>query len=124
MSAAVVTKEPCHRSEIAADSGEMGLELREVVEHVVGDSPHRLVRGIDPIVRGAGFAVPGRPRSSEFENLLDHLGDGVRRVAIINVGSFFHHDAPPPAGWYPSHSSGKVEVWNQELTSRWLTSLW
>jgi hypothetical protein len=70
-----------------------GLDLGEVVDHVVGYPPDGFVWRVDPIAGRARFAVPRRPGVDQTENVIDHAGHDVGRVALIGLGTLVCHDA-------------------------------
>ncbi len=81
---------------LGGPSGNASLELGEVVQQVVGHTPHCLVRGVGPWLLTLDrdrdrHAVPPRPCLCQLEHVVDHGGDDVRGVSFIDRRSMISH---------------------------------
>jgi hypothetical protein len=69
----------------------VGVELCQVVDHVIRDPTNRLVgRELAPPRRDR-LAVPRSPCRSQAENFRDHCIDRVGRIAIVYHGASIIH---------------------------------
>ncbi len=94
----------------------MRVQLRKVVEQMIGDPPDRLVGRVDTIACEAWPSIPGWPGPGEREHPLYHLANGVRRVTIVDGRPLVHDKIPPESssmisqGHFGYHRSVEYEA--------------
>jgi hypothetical protein len=81
-------------------TGESGFEFGEVIDEVICDSPHCLVRCVDPrrlTVDGDinRAARPQDPCGGQLQDVLHHAGDNVCGLPIVYERSLVGHEFDP-----------------------------